>query len=438
MLALPAVVVRRCGSLAAPDRSAMIAASSNNCSEHPGPPSAEAEGGISSKKSSDESISILIVDDEPKNLTVLETVLTDPRYRLVRAESAEQALLALLAEEFAILILDVHMPVTTGFELAQMVRERKKTSEVPIIFLTAYFNEDQHVIEGYDSGAVDYLHKPINPAILRSKVSVLVELHIKQRELERANRTLSAEVAERRLIQKQLHELNETLEQRVAERTEAHQLAEQQIRLLMNEVNHRSKNLLSVVMAVAQKTVASSPQEFLLRFSNRVQALAVNHDLLVKNQWQRIGVADLVRGQLAHFGDLMDGRVTIDGPQYRFSAKAAQAVGMALHELSTNAIKHGALSGEIGGIEVRWRIDGRGPDGCFHMSWTERNGPRLTAPDRRGFGTTVITRMVQMTVGGQADVDFAETGLIWRMSCPVEAVRESASDLVLMNIDARG
>lgn len=395
----------------------------------------EGEDEIAPEKSNGNLVNILIVDDEPKNLTVLETVLTDPRYRLVRAESAERALLALLADEFAVLILDVNMPVTTGFELAQMVRERRKTSQVPIIFLTAYFNEDQHVIEGYDSGAVDYLHKPINPAILRSKVSVLVELHIKQRQLEEANRTLSAEVAERRIVQQQLHELNETLEQRVAERTEAHQLAEQQIRLLMNEVNHRSKNLLSVVMAVAQKTVASSPQEFMLRFSNRVQALALNHDLLVKNQWQRIGVADLVRGQLAHFGDMMDGRVTIDGPDYLFSARAAQAVGMALHELSTNAIKHGALSGEVGRIEVRWQVDGSVPEGSFNMSWIERNGPRLTAPERRGFGTTVITRMVQMTVGGQAEVDFAEAGLVWRMSCPAKSVFECASELGMMNIN---
>ena len=115
-------------------------------------------------------VNILIVDDEPKNLTVLETVLDPPRYRVIRAESAEKALLALLKHEFAVLILDVQMPGITGFELAQMIKERKKTSEVPIIFLTAYYNEDQHVIEGYDSGAVDYLLKPINPAILRSKV----------------------------------------------------------------------------------------------------------------------------------------------------------------------------------------------------------------------------------------------------------------------------
>src|SRR6188768_3840645 len=144
-------------------------------------------------------INILIVDDEPKNLTVLETVLDSPGYNLIRASSAEQALLALVAGEFALLILDISMPGMTGFELAHMVKQRKKTAHVPIIFLTAYYNEDQHVLEGYGTGAVDYLHKPVNPAILRSKVAVFAELYRKNRELR---------------------ELNETLEQRVRDRTE--------------------------------------------------------------------------------------------------------------------------------------------------------------------------------------------------------------------------
>src|SRR5688572_25020943 len=97
-------------------------------------------------------IKILIVDDEPKNLTVLETVLDDPGYQLVRAESADEALMTLLVEDFALLILDICMPGMTGFELAKTIKERKKTARIPIIFLTAYYNDDQHVLEGYDSG----------------------------------------------------------------------------------------------------------------------------------------------------------------------------------------------------------------------------------------------------------------------------------------------
>ena len=169
----------------------------------------------------DDAINILIVDDEPRNLTVLESILDDSGYRLVRAHTADQALLALVADEFALLILDIRMPGMTGFELAQLIKARKKTSQIPIIFLTAYYNEDQHVLTGYDSGAVDYLHKPVNPAILRSKVAVFAELYRKNRECGMTNRALLAEVTERRSAENRLHELNETLEQRVIERTAA-------------------------------------------------------------------------------------------------------------------------------------------------------------------------------------------------------------------------
>ena len=166
-------------------------------------------------------IDILIVDDEPKNLTVLETVLDDPSYRLVRAGSADEALFALVAQEFALIILDIRMPGMTGLELAQMIKERKKTSRVPIIFLTAYYNEDQHMLAGYGTGAVDYLHKPVNPTILRSKVAVFAELYRKNREAVISNRALQVEVNYRRQTQEELRELNETLERRVTERSEA-------------------------------------------------------------------------------------------------------------------------------------------------------------------------------------------------------------------------
>jgi signal transduction histidine kinase/DNA-binding response OmpR family regulator len=167
----------------------------------------------------EEPISILLVDDEPKNLAVLETVLNNPNYRLVRAESADQALMALIVEEFALMVLDIQMPDMNGFELAQMIKQRKRTASLPIIFLTAYYSEETHVVEGYSTGAVDYLHKPINPTILRSKVAVFAELYRKTRECNLANRTLSAEVAERRRTQEELSVLAQELEERVVLRT---------------------------------------------------------------------------------------------------------------------------------------------------------------------------------------------------------------------------
>ncbi len=180
----------------------------------------------------DSPINILIVDDESKNLTVLETILDNPGYRLVRAESADQALLALVVQEFALLILDIRMPGMSGFELAEIIKERKKTAGVPIIFLTAFYNEDQHVLVGYGTGAVDFLHKPVNAAILRSKVAVFAELYRKSRECGLVNDALLAEVTERRRAEEQLRELNETLEHRVTERTDALRDSEMRYRRL--------------------------------------------------------------------------------------------------------------------------------------------------------------------------------------------------------------
>src|SRR3954468_13857664 len=175
-------------------------------------------------------VNILIVDDEPRNLTVLESILDDPGYRLVRAGSGDEALLALMADEFALLVLDVQMPGMTGFELAQLVKERKKTAQIPIIFITAYYNEDQHVLAGYGSGAVDYLQKPVNPPVLRSKVAVFAELYRKSRQLEQAIQQLTSEVAERRRAEQRLSELNATLDQRVTERTAKLRESEERLR----------------------------------------------------------------------------------------------------------------------------------------------------------------------------------------------------------------
>jgi signal transduction histidine kinase len=190
----------------------------------------------------DSPINILLVDDEPRNLTVLESILLDPGYRLVRAESPNQALLALVQEEFALIVLDIQMPGMSGFELAQMVKQRKKTAGVPIIFLTAYFSEAQHVLEGYDSGAVDYLHKPVNPIILRSKVAVFAALHRTKRATERSNIALLAEVSHRRKVEEQLLRLNleleERVEQRMSELKQAHRRKDEFLATLAHELRN--------------------------------------------------------------------------------------------------------------------------------------------------------------------------------------------------------
>ena len=199
---------------------------------------------------------------------------------------------------------------------------------------------------------------------------------------------------------------------------------EEQLELLVREARHRTKNILGLVQAVARQTAAADPERFVETFTERIQALAGNQDLLVKNQWQGADVGDLVRVQLAHFADLVGSRITVRGPPLRLNATAAQAVGLALHELATNAGKYGALSTDGGRVDVEWRTD----NGDFALAWTERGGPPVWPPERHGFGTTVIEKMAKATVGGEVNLDYAPSGLTWHLTCPAANAIEGAAD----------
>jgi two-component sensor histidine kinase len=189
---------------------------------------------------------------------------------------------------------------------------------------------------------------------------------------------------------------------------------EEQVHLLMREVNHRAKNMLSVVDSIAHQTATKNPEDFLERFSERIQALSANQDLLVRNEWNGVEIEDLVRAQLAHFAGLIGSRIAMNGPKLRLNAASAQAIGLALHELATNAGKYGALSTDTGRVDVCWESDGD----TLVMSWTEREGPPVSAPKRRGFGTIVMEAMAERSVDGAVDLDYAPSGLTWRLTCP--------------------
>src|SRR6186997_2570228 len=137
---------------------------------------------------------VLIVDDQPRNLDVLEVMLADSDCTLIRATSADEALLCLVRHDFAALVLDIRMPGMSGIELATLIKGRKRSQHVPILFLTAHSVNEDDVLRGYGVGAVDYLSKPVNAEILRSKIGVFVDLFRKTRALAEVNDALQREV----------------------------------------------------------------------------------------------------------------------------------------------------------------------------------------------------------------------------------------------------
>ncbi|MEH6696425.1 MAG: PAS domain S-box protein [Hyphomonas sp.] len=194
---------------------------------------------------------------------------------------------------------------------------------------------------------------------------------------------------------------------------------QEHIQLLMHETNHRAKNTLGLVQAIARQTAASQAErEFVERFSSRLIALAANQDVLVKAGWQGGDVQTLIRAQLAHFGDLLDSRILLDGPTLRLTTAAVQVFGMALHELATNAGKYGALSVDTGQIHISWMHDPSA--GKFRIEWTETGGPEVRPPESTGFGSILLGRMARLSLNADISLDFAPTGLSWKLECPQE------------------
>jgi PAS domain S-box-containing protein len=195
---------------------------------------------------------------------------------------------------------------------------------------------------------------------------------------------------------------------------------EEKLHLLMREVTHRARNMLSVVDAISHQTVASDPEDYVGRFSDRIRALAAYQDLLVESEWHGVEIGDLARAQLAPFADLIGARIMVCGPKLRLNAASAQAVGLALHELTTNAGKYGALSKDTGQLEIGWWTEGE----TFTMSWAERDGPQVPLPRRRGFGSVVMQEMAERSVNGKVDLQYAPSGVTWRLTCPAANVLE--------------
>ena len=197
--------------------------------------------------------------------------------------------------------------------------------------------------------------------------------------------------------------------------------AEERQRLLLDELNHRVKNTLASVQSIAQMSMrgTASMEEFGGKFNSRLLALSRSHDLLARETWQGAALSDVVRETLAAYTDNLH-RVTIEGTDVRIGPTAAVSLGMAFHELATNAAKYGALSNDDGHVEVVWSVDWRSePAPAIVLTWTETGGPPVRPTQRRGFGSRLIEQGLAQELGAVVTLDFDPAGLICRMHLPL-------------------
>jgi len=454
-----------------------------------------------------EPVKILAVDDVAENLTALEALLGREDVEVVQARSGVEALEALLIHDVALALLDVQMPGMDGFELAELMRGTERTRRVPIIFVTAVGTDERRKFRGYESGAVDYLFKPVDPHIVRSKVEIFIELFRQRQELARqrddhaaalarlhahldnsplatveisadqrvqswsqgAERMFgwrSSEVAGFRLEDLQwldsgsigvFHTLIDdmiagdrprtmqvmqmrnsvgfmltcecycsalldaggrlvSINVQILDITERARAEETQ-HLLIGELNHRVKNTLASVQAIATQTLRHStgPSDFAPTFVGRIHALARAHSLLSATTWQGASLKELVEGQLLT-GTVAAEQLAIAGPDVELAPEPALHLALVLHELVTNAHKYGALSVPAGRASLNWSIK----EGQLVLDWVERGGPPVSPPNRKGFGSILIERSLR-SEGGGAEAVYATEGLSWRLRLPVNA-----------------
>ena len=199
--------------------------------------------------------------------------------------------------------------------------------------------------------------------------------------------------------------------------------AEERQRLLLRELNHRVKNTLATVQALATQTVrhAREPRAFLDAFGARLQALGQAHGLLSDREWRGIGLTELARLEVGPFDDRNRPRIHISGDDTTLSPDQALGLGLVLHELASNALSYGSLSVPDGAVDLAWKVRETGGERQLVLTWRERGGPKVEQPDRMGFGTILIRRSLAKIISSAVTHEFRPEGVYAEITLPLEA-----------------
>jgi signal transduction histidine kinase len=284
---------------------------------------------------------ILIVDDDQRTLLALEALLEDLQQQLVFASSGEEALRKVLKDDFAVILLDVRMPGIDGFETAKLIRERRQSTRTPIIFLTGAYEDPPSMFRGYEAGAVDYIVKPLNPEVLKSKISVFIDLFVKSQELEK-------EITVRRLAEERLRESQENLR---ALTTHLQSVREKEQTRIAREIHDELGQALTGLKMDLTWLMNRLPQQKL--FMNKVKSMSRLIDSTIHSvrriasglrpeALDAFGLAAAINWQALEFQKRSGVRCTIqlptDGPEP--DPERATALFRIFQELLTNVARH--------------------------------------------------------------------------------------------------
>jgi PAS domain S-box-containing protein len=204
--------------------------------------------------------------------------------------------------------------------------------------------------------------------------------------------------------------------------------ADKRQKLLIDELNHRVKNTLATVQSLAWQAARPGvpPQVAQERFQERLLALSRTHNLLNETHWEGAALKTILETELGPYATAA-GRVRLDGPEVHLEAKPAVVLGMAVHELTTNAAKHGALSVASGRVQVEWKIEDRGAESVLTIDWCELDGPALAAQPSPGFGSRLLRQTITRELAGQLDIRYEREGVCCTIVVPLGSTGQQAA-----------